>query len=399
MQITFICCPFKTSYGSYASSLKTAMEQKTGNTVQWVGSNCGCGDPIEKSRQFQIPKDQCSYFELPICGDVVSPNACKNQVKSIVRSVFLPVRGKRYARLSTNAEVVHFQQILNAYGSQVVFTWLQQPSNASRIVTVHELDADQLRRPENNQIYNLADGIIVHCEEMRQHLIRLGVQPEKIHVVCYGTNLLAAMPESSREGMVFYGGHKLMSGKGIEALFQALSILRRKMAQNMPLLKIHGHYGMTVPQEALQLAAHHGVADKIVWLNQISNEETVRLYQQSLLCVLPYTGSFAGYAASLAAACQLPIVCTRKAGLPDHLGETGVWVDENSPEQLAERMLELLQSEPRRRQLGQQLLQRAEACLRWDVIAEQTLKIYEASIQKKMGQELEPSDAVTARAV
>jgi hypothetical protein len=45
------------------------------------------------------------------------------------------------------------------------------------------------------------------------------------------------------------------------------------------------------------------------------------------------------------------------------------------------------------------LLQRAEACLRWDVIAEQTLKIYEASIQKKMGQELEPSDAVTARAV
>jgi glycosyltransferase involved in cell wall biosynthesis len=199
--------------------------------------------------------------------------------------------------------------------------------------------------------------------------------------------------------MVFYGGHKLMSGKGIEALFQALSILRRKMAQNMPLLKIHGHYGMTVPQEALQLAAHHGVADKIVWLNQISNEETVRLYQQSLLCVLPYTGSFAGYAASLAAACQLPIVCTRKAGLPDHLGETGVWVDENSPEQLAERMLELLQSEPRRRQLGQQLLQRAEACLRWDVIAEQTLKIYEASIQKKMGQELEPSDAVTARAV
>jgi len=52
MRMTIICCPFKTSFGSYASSLKTAIESKTGETVQWVGSNCGCGDPIEKSRQF-----------------------------------------------------------------------------------------------------------------------------------------------------------------------------------------------------------------------------------------------------------------------------------------------------------------------------------------------------------
>jgi glycosyltransferase involved in cell wall biosynthesis len=115
--------------------------------------------------------------------------------------------------------------------------------------------------------------------------------------------------------------------------------------------------------------------------------------------VLPYTGSFAGFAASLAAACQLPIVCTRKAGLPDHLGETAVWVDENSPEPLAERIIELLSNEPRRRQLGNQLLKRAETFLQWDVIADQTLKIYEDTIHKKTGQPLDESDAVTARAV
>jgi glycosyltransferase involved in cell wall biosynthesis len=317
----------------------------------------------------------------------------------MARSVLLPIRGRRYASLSKHAEVVHFQQILNAFGSQVVFSWLQQPSKASRIVTVHELDVDQLQSPKRNQIYNLADGIIVHCEEMRQHLIRLAVQAEKIHVVLHGTHLPAPLPESSREGIVFYGGHKLMSGKGIETLFKALAIMQGKMAANTPLLKIHGHYGTDIPQEGLKLAAHYGVADKIVWLNQLPEEEVVRLYQRSLLCVLPYTGSFAGFAASLAAACQLPIVCTRKAGLPEHLGETGVWVDENNPEQLAGRMIELLNNEPSRRQLGNQLLKRAETFLRWDVIADQTLKIYEESILKKIEQELEPSHAVTARAV
>ena len=128
MRITIICCPFKTSFGSYASSLKEAIETKTGDTVQWVGSNCGCGDPIEKSRQFQIPKSQCNYFEMPIFTDTLSPTAWKRPLKSMVRNVLLPVRGKRYANMSKDAEVVHFQQILNAYGSKVVFSWLQQPS-------------------------------------------------------------------------------------------------------------------------------------------------------------------------------------------------------------------------------------------------------------------------------
>jgi glycosyltransferase involved in cell wall biosynthesis len=399
MRMTIICCPFKTSFGSYASALKAAIEKKTGDPVQWVGSNCGCGDPVEKSRQFLIPKSQCDYFEMPICSDALSKKAWKRPLKSIARSLVLPVRGKRYASLAKHAEVVHFQQILNAYGSQVVFSWLQQPSKASRIVTVHELDVDQLQNPKRNEIYNLADAIIVHCAEMRQHLIRLGVQAEKIHIVLHGTHLPAPPPFNYREDMVFYGGHKLMSGKGFETLLQAMSILQGKMAASTPLLKIHGHYGTTIPEGGLQLAAQHGVADKIVWLNQIPDEETVRLYQHSLLCVLPYTGSFAGFAASLAAACQLPIVCTRKAGLPDHLGETGVWVEENNPEQLAARMIELFNNEPSRRQLGNQLLKRAETFLSWDVIADQTLKIYEESIDKKTGAELEPSNAESARAV
>jgi glycosyltransferase involved in cell wall biosynthesis len=408
MRVTFICCPFKTSFGSYASSLKSAIENKTGDAVQWVGSNCGCGDPIERNRQFQIPKAQCNYFEMPIFADNVSKKAWKRPLKSMARSVLLPIRGKRYASMSADAEVAHFQQILNAYGSQVVFSWLRQPSGASRIVTVHELDADQLKSPKSNETYNLADAIIVHCEEMRQHLIRLGVRQEKIHVVLHGVNLpapaafapaAAEEAEHLREGIIFYGGHKLMSGKGIETLFKAMSIIGRQMPATAPLLKIHGHYGTDTPPEGLQLAAQYQVADKVVWLNQIPDEETVRLYQHSLLCALPYTGSFAGYAASLAAACRLPVVCTRKAGLPDHLGETAVWIDENSPEQLAERMMELLNNEPCRRRLGEQLFKQADACMRWEVIAEQTLKIYQQAALERISQDAKHLDEVTARAV
>ncbi len=68
MRITLIRCPFTTSFGSYGSSLRAAIEKKTGNTVQWVASNCGCGTPMAVSRQFLMPKQQYDYFEMPYPG-------------------------------------------------------------------------------------------------------------------------------------------------------------------------------------------------------------------------------------------------------------------------------------------------------------------------------------------
>ena len=382
MRVSFICCPFKTSFGAYGSSLKSAIEVKTGSTVQWVASNCGCGDPMESGRQFQT--QQCDYFDMPIPTDFRSKKAWKRRVRGTARSVVLYLRARRYAGMVDHPDIVHFQQVLNSYGSKAVFSWLKQPSSAARVVTVHELDSDQLEFPQTNKVYNQADAVLVHCDEMKQHLIRLGVQREKIHVVLHGTRVPSPQPNSPREGIVFYGGHKLMSGKGTETVFKAMSIIRERTPEKLPVLKIHGHYGSVTPAEALRVAERNGVADNVVWLNQIPDEEMVRLYQQSLLCVLPYTGSFAGLAASTAAASQLPIVSTRKAGLPDHLGDAGIWVDENNPQQLATRMLELLADEPLRREIGARLLKRAQDYLCWEVIADQTLKIYEKAIQKRV---------------
>jgi glycosyltransferase involved in cell wall biosynthesis len=223
----------------------------------------------------------------------------------------------------------------------------------------------------------------VHCEEMREHLIRLNVQEEKIHVVLHGTKIPASLPDNHREGIVFYGGHFLTQNKGLDSLFKAMSILQRRMGANAPTLKIHGYYGPDLREQAIRLAEEHRVANKIVWLDYQSDEDTIQLYQHSQVCVLPYTGSFAGRAASLAAACQLPVVCTRQAGLPDHLGDNGAWVEENNPEQLAERIMELLGNDHMRQEIGARLQKRAREFLSWDVIADRTLKIYEESTRKK----------------
>jgi glycosyltransferase involved in cell wall biosynthesis len=382
MRISFICCPFKTSFGAYGNSLKTAIEAGNGGQIQWVASNCGCGDPMETGRQFQIK--QCDYFQMLIPLDYRSKTAWKRRVRGTARSFMIHLRARRYASMLNDPEVAHFQQVLNAYGSKAVFAWLNRPSSAVRVITVHELDADQLESPETNRTYNRADAIIVHCEEMRERLIQLAVQPEKIHVVLHGTDVPTPASDRARDGIVFYGGHKLMSGKGIETLFKAISILKKRRPGGVPALKIHGHYGSEAPAAAPRMAQEYGVADNIVWLNQIPEAEILPLYQQSLLIALPYTGSFAGLAGAFAAACQLPVVCTRKAGLPDHLGDSAIWIDENNAEQLAARIGELLDDDELRRRVGARLLKRAQDSLSWEVIADQTLKIYEAAARQKV---------------
>jgi glycosyltransferase involved in cell wall biosynthesis len=373
MKISMICCPFQTSFGFYGSALKSALEKQTGAEVQWIGSNCGCGDPSEVNRIYEAKK--CDYFDMIVPNDFRSNYLWKQRVRGLARTVVFSARAKRFAHLSREAEISHFQQVLNAYGSKTVFSWLKQPTASKRIVTVHELDNDQIQRKDSNLTYNRADAVIVHCQELKDQLVGLGVRPEKLHVVLHGTTI----PEPAtgpRQGIVFYGGHKLMTNKGLDTLMQAMAIIRDRMMPNPPTLTIHGHYALETPVAAVELAVKYGVADNIVWLNQISEKETVKLYQRSLVCVLPYRGSFAGGAAGLASACGLPVICTRKAGLPDHLGDTGIWIDENNAEQLAENVVQLLQDEQLRSVAAARAMQRAQDYLRWDLIAEQTLRIY-----------------------
>ncbi len=381
MRISYIGCPFKTSYGTYIHSLKRAVEARTGTPIAWVASNCGCGDPIETSRQFEAR--ECKYFEMPHVGDYQSQAPLKRWLRNRVRYYSYYFRARKYEQLSRPTELVHLQQTLNAYGSAAAFQWLQMPSAAAKVITVHELDPFQTRHPHMNALYNRADAIIAHCREMKEKLISLGVQRERIYVVPHGVDLPSRSADRPREGILFYGGHKLMSGKGIETLFKALALLRQRLGATTPRLTIHGHYGTHTPEPALALAREHGVSDLIVWLNQLSEEESVKLYSTAALLVLPYTSSFAGLPAGLAAAQGVPVIGTRFAGIPDHLGENFLSVEPDNAQQLADRMEAVLGDGRLRTELAEKLRRHAAERLGWDNVADRTLEVYADALRAK----------------
>ena len=151
--------------------------RKTGEPVQWVASNCGCGDDVEVNRQFQMPG--CKYFEMITITDHPTPNPWKLWLKLKARKITYYFRARKYRALSAGSEVVNFQQTLNAYGSTVLFHWLNQRSQAARVVTIHELDRHQLASPESNKTYNKADAIIVQQGALQRPAHRLRRRSEE----------------------------------------------------------------------------------------------------------------------------------------------------------------------------------------------------------------------------
>ena len=380
MKVKIISCWFATSYGAYSDGLRRALERRLGNEVGIIASNCGCGDAMAIKRQFQDRR--CDYFEFPHIMYFKSVNPVKYWLRTKARQLIYRERARRYLTRTGDADVLHFQQTLNAYGSVALFNWLTMPTRAARVVTVHELDPYQLDFPESNFKYNRADRIIVHTNKMKEKLISLGVDGERIDIVEQGVEIPPVSNET-REGIIFYGGHKPQSGKGLDTLFKAMALVKGLLGPNTPVLKIHGHYGEGAPEYGLRIANETGIADNIRWLNQISNEAAISEYQRSLLCVLPYTGSFAGLPAVNAMANGVPVIGTRLAGLPEHLGDAGIWVEANDAEGLAKTIVDLLNDEVRRRDVAAKGRARAEKLLGWDTIAQKTLDSYEKAIRFK----------------
>jgi len=386
MKIAIVGCPFQTTYGHYISSLRTGLQNVTGSSVQWIATNCGCGAPEELARQFQV--NDCDYFEMRTrIGNLgfigYTPGMLKQGIKLPIRYVSNHWRAARYAELASGADVMHFQQTLNSYGADVVYHLLKRQMKPALVITLHELDPEQIAIPSHNRYYNRADAIIVHDRLIKEKLASLGVSADLINVVRAGTNL-AEGEEAARDGIVFYGGHHLKKSKGIDILLQAYGILKGRL-QKLPRLRIHGHYG-TTPPDIREMARQIGVDGDIDWLDDLpgggSPAEMVRLYRRSQVCVLPYRGSYAGLPVGVAASNRLPIIGTKNGGIPDLIGDLAIYVDENDAGELANRIEQILGDEAMQRDHGARLRAYAETHLCWDAVASDTLKVYQSAIER-----------------
>ncbi len=293
--------------------------------------------------------------------------------------------------LDVNPEILHIQ-----YGPHLSIINILLKNKYPIIFTIHSIYAiDEkmfewvsisryiyrkiLSIVERMMILKSLTNIIVAAPPMRDILINK--TKAKIYIIPNGIDLKYVRDITSKSighPCILYVG-RLTKRKGVDILLKAIPMIK-DLIPNI-LLYIIGEG----PQdnELKEIVKDLNIDNNVKFLGFVSEEEKYSYYKHVDICIIPSIDEPFGIVLLEAMACGKPIVASNVGGIPFVVedGKTGILVKPGDVDILAEKIIMLLQSEELREQMGMAGKEKT-ANFSWQVIAEQTVKIYKDLINR-----------------
>jgi len=234
-----------------------------------------------------------------------------------------------------------------------------------------------------------ADRIIANSDYTRDVLIGMGVNPSRINLIYPGVDI-----ERFRPGLPC---DDLKAKIGLlvdEKLILSVGRLQRRKGFDMVIRSIpelcktglvarYALIGIGEDRDYLyNLAEELGVADKVHLLGHVDAEDLPRWYNACDVFVMPnreINGDTEGFGMVFieAAACGKPALAGAAGGTGAAVldGETGLRVDGNSEESVAQGLIKLLPNREKAEKMGHHGWSRAKVEFAWERVAEKTLAL------------------------
>ncbi len=229
--------------------------------------------------------------------------------------------------------------------------------------------------------YNEAAGVIAMSEYCRDHLLALGLRPDKVHVVPYGVDVPDELPSRPMRAEVRCVAVGRMVGK--KAPIILLDAFRRA-AERVPGLRLDYLGGGALLPAARQYVRALGLTDRVRLPGVADSSAVVEALKGADIFLQhsvtnPDNGDEEGLPVAVleAMAMGLPVVSTRHAGIPEAVldEETGFLVDEWDHIAMAERTVELALHVSSRLRLGRAAWVRAKENFSWQGERSQLLRL------------------------
>jgi glycosyltransferase involved in cell wall biosynthesis len=330
----------------------------------------------------QEPDVSVQYLAAP--GDVET-------IRHTHRGVVFPEASGKYSlrELLTVGRVVNRMDVDLFHEPHYTLPYFLKPPT---IVTIHDLI--HVKCPEYfsrlqrlyaaRMIHHAAEAataVIVDSEHTRQDLVEFHPRAaKKITVIPLGVaGRFQIAEEDPDEGMdvgvpgdapfVLYVG-SLRPHKNLQTLLQAIALLKRR---DVRLVLVGEPLG---DRPALNALAHQlKVADRILSLGWISDENLARVYRRAGVVVVPSRYEGFGFPVLEAMAAGTPVISSHAASLPEVVGDAGILFDPERPDELQETIERVLGSDTLRASLRERGRQRAKE-FTWQRCAERTLAVY-----------------------
>lgn len=253
--------------------------------------------------------------------------------------------------------------------------------------------------------FRQASLLTANSAELRDAVVALGADPAKFDLIIYGVDPQALRPEkagvaalraqwtgalapvlASRPAAVGGGDPvyllcvgRMVHKKGFDGLLRALATEPLRSA-NVAAVMV----GAGDEQKAWQqLAAEVGVADRILWLGTVPNDQIRTVYNAADILVMPSVSRPAdglNVCVLDAMSCARPVVASNVAGNPLAVteGVTGFIVPEQDPVALSQALGRLVSDADLRQRMGAAGRARIESELGWPHLAQRYLRHFEA---------------------
>jgi len=319
--------------------------------------------------------DQVIYPEHPNLRKYFYPFA-NNKPKRI----FEPL-GQYFLRLATaiaEFDLIHptyywshTGQDLKSYGKPVVVTFHDM---------VHEIFSKQMDplgqvAKVKLRAAQAADLIICISENTKQDILeRYSVPENKLKVIYHATDLNESMsygPEAIPSRPYFlYVGSRNLNYKNFQILLKAFSKVLSSQADAVLCV-----VGRPLNKSEQEMANSLKIGGAIEVFENVSDHHLAKLYRCSVAFVYPSLYEGFGIPLLEAMACGTPVIASKASCFPEIVGNASFLFNPNSPTDLADLLLLLLNHPLERERLiskGQQRVQE----FTWEKAAEQTIKVY-----------------------
>ncbi|ERM92716.1 hypothetical protein O163_03715 [Caldanaerobacter subterraneus subsp. yonseiensis KB-1] len=276
--------------------------------------------------------------------------------------------------------------------AEIYFVKLWKTLGVRIVYTVHNIlphDTGEKYKNRYKIIYNLADALICHVEKTKNDLIsEFGVSSKKINIIPHGPMYYeyenGIDKETACRKLKLNEKHQyvLILGtirpyKGIEFLLKSWKTVTYTIPEAKLIIAGNGErqYINSIIRIIEELALTESIVSRFEF---IPTEEVPLYHYASDIVVFPYKDIDQSGALFTAMALGKPIIATNVGGFKETVidGKSGYLINYGNCEEFANRIIELMKDETKRRAFGEYNLKLIREQYSWDKIASQTLEVY-----------------------
>jgi len=302
----------------------------------------------------------------------------------IIRTVLYYIKSFFIIR-EINPDIVHVQTIFLALSGLLVKKFLHKPY----IVYGRGSDVYFSWRFKNlisKPILKNADAVIALTGDMKREI--RGICNRDVFIIPNGIDLerfenlskedLRNKLEIKEENIILFVG-TLRLVKGVRYLIEAMKTITDKNKNSRLFIVGDGEERKYLED----LVRNLSLEKCVTFIGKVPNDEIPKYMAASDVFVLPSLSEGFPVTVVEAMASGLPIVATTIRGLPEIIkdGKNGFLVEPKNPEQIAEKVLLLLENDELRERISEKNKEKAKG-YSWEAVIEKLERVYEHCLQK-----------------